>query len=833
MTLRIQSRAPKEIGLGIAPDPWARRELKETLRTIEADCTECGLCVKQCAFLQRYGTPKAIASSRDVGNIRGLMEAFECSLCGLCQAVCPFGVRPSELFLELRREAVLRGVENLAEHRRLLAYERKGTSRRYSLYALPDGCTTVFFPGCTFAGTRSEAVLAIQEHLQRSIPHLGVVLDCCTKPSHDLGRHAYFLAMFGEMKTYLMAQGVRTVLVACPNCYKVFRRYGAPIQVQTIYEVFAEGRGLPQAHLKGTVTIHDPCVMRDEGAVQEAVRTLVHTAGLEVEEMPGSRQRTLCCGEGGGVGFVAPELARQWGVERRTQAGKRPVVTYCAGCVGQLRRTMQAIHIMDLLLDGDAALGGRARVSRPPLTYWKRLRLKESLRRRYAGARLRERTDQAKDPDGGFSWRTSLLLVAVLAAVIFGVRAVGLSRYLEREILEAWIASYGVLAPLIYMLVYTVAPVLFLPGLPITMVGGVLFGPFWGVLYTITSATMGACLAFLVSRYVARNWVASKLISPRWRRLDEMSERQGWKVVLFTRLVPIFPFNLLNYAFGLTRVRFIHYAAATFVGTLPACVAYVVFSSSLLDFVHGRVSSKFVIGIGLLVAVSLVSAWWRHQSNLSSTKTEVATESTPYDLGRSLKAKAAILLVLGLIGILGYLLVNRYFYVLDSYVYTLEFHYNFWVNNLIKGDLDKFTSYLSAMHPFGQGAGWLCLAWVVQVFRLPFRGLLLVQATLQAYGAFVGGTLSFFGILISFWVSACVFWLFLGDFCPALGRCRSPAKGRSPRLWIPGAALAVPWLPVVLSGALFGLFRAPVKASLGVLAVGSLIRLLWIWWFFR
>ncbi|MGQ9671078.1 MAG: heterodisulfide reductase-related iron-sulfur binding cluster [Desulfosoma sp.] len=453
MTLKIKFRRPKEIKEGCTPETWARRELQEILRAIEADCTECGLCVKRCVFLQRYGTPKAIASSRHGGNIRGLVEAFECSLCGLCQAVCPFGVRPSELFLELRREAVLRGVANLPEHRGLLAYERKGTSRRYSLYAIPDGCTTVFFPGCTFAGTRSEAVLAIQEHVHRIIPNLGVVLDCCTKPSHDLGRHAYFLAMFGEMKNYLMAQGVSTVLVACPNCYKVFRRYGAPLQVRTIYEVFAEDRALPQVHLKGTVTIHDPCVMRDEAAVQKAVRTLVDTAGLEVEEMPGSRQRTLCCGEGGGVGSVAPELARQWRVERREQAGKRPVVTYCAGCVGQLRRTMNAIHIMDLLLDGDAALAGRARVSRSPFTYWKRLRLKETLRRRYTGAHLRERTDQGEAPKSGFSWWKSLLLAAVLTVAVFGLHAVELSRYLERDILEAWIESYGALAPLIYMLV--------------------------------------------------------------------------------------------------------------------------------------------------------------------------------------------------------------------------------------------------------------------------------------------------------------------------------------------------------------------------------------------
>jgi len=101
--------------------------------------------------------------------------------------------------------------------------------------------------------------------------------------------------------------------------------------------------------------------------------------------------------------------------------------------------------------------------------------------------------------------------------------------------------GYGALDPVIYMLIYIVAPTLFLPGLPITIVGGILFGPFWGVFYTITSSTLGACVAFLISRYIAREWVEEKLKNPRWQRLDQGVERYGWKVVAFTRLIPLFP----------------------------------------------------------------------------------------------------------------------------------------------------------------------------------------------------------------------------------------------------------------------------------------------------
>ncbi|MDP3285000.1 MAG: TVP38/TMEM64 family protein [Desulfobacterales bacterium] len=208
-------------------------------------------------------------------------------------------------------------------------------------------------------------------------------------------------------------------------------------------------------------------------------------------------------------------------------------------------------------------------------------------------------------------WPRLLIFVLIMGGIA-AIRLTGATRFLDQETLRNSIQSIGLWAPALYILLYTLAPVLFLPGLPITLVGGILFGPFWGVIYTIFSATAGACLAFLVARYVGRDWVSGKFKSPRWRKLDEGVERQGWKVVAFTRLIPLFPFNLLNYAFGLTKIGFIPYAVTSFICMLPACIAFIVFSSSLFDIIKGKISPTFIIGISLIIAVSLIPVFYRY-----------------------------------------------------------------------------------------------------------------------------------------------------------------------------------------------------------------------------
>lgn len=208
-------------------------------------------------------------------------------------------------------------------------------------------------------------------------------------------------------------------------------------------------------------------------------------------------------------------------------------------------------------------------------------------------------------------WR--LILAIVMVAAVIAGRYLGAGEYLEEGRLRTLFASYGTLAPFIYILIYSLAPVLFLPALPLTLVGGIVFGPFWGVIYTIVGATIGASLAFLVARYAARDWVASKLTGPKWARLDGEVAQHGWKVVAFTRLIPAFPFNLLNYAFGLTKIRFAHYVLASFLCMLPATVAFIVFSSSLLELLSGRVSPGALAGLVLVLAVILAPVYYRRR----------------------------------------------------------------------------------------------------------------------------------------------------------------------------------------------------------------------------
>ena len=217
------------------------------------------------------------------------------------------------MFLQMRCETVDRGNGSFPEHGGLLDYERRGTSKKYSFYGLPEGCDTVFFPGCTLPGTRPDKTYALYQELKRRMPSLGIVLDCCTKVSHDLGREKFFQAMFNEMKSYLLEKGVRRVLVACPNCHKIFLNHGGDLQVKTVYEILADDGAHEDRKLSGVVRVHDPCAVRSEEKVHAALRELIRRKGLAVEEMAHSGKSTLCCGEGGRRGVRGAIFFREVG----------------------------------------------------------------------------------------------------------------------------------------------------------------------------------------------------------------------------------------------------------------------------------------------------------------------------------------------------------------------------------------------------------------------------------------------------------------------------------------------------------------------------------------
>lgn len=196
------------------------------------------------------------------------------------------------------------------------------------------------------------------------------------------------------------------------------------------------------------------------------------------------------------------------------------------------------------------------------------------------------------------------LLAVLIASIAF---ALVYHDVLNAAALEAWVQRAGIWGPAIFMGVYALATVLFLPGALLTLAGGALFGPVLGTLYSLTSATLGATLAFAIARYLASGWVARK--AGGWtRQIIDGVEREGWRFVAFVRLVPLLPFNLLNYALGLTRIRLLHYVVASYVFMLPGALAYSYLGYAGREAIAGGegMIQKSLLAIALLGAVAFL-----------------------------------------------------------------------------------------------------------------------------------------------------------------------------------------------------------------------------------
>jgi uncharacterized membrane protein YdjX (TVP38/TMEM64 family)/rhodanese-related sulfurtransferase len=201
-----------------------------------------------------------------------------------------------------------------------------------------------------------------------------------------------------------------------------------------------------------------------------------------------------------------------------------------------------------------------------------------------------------------------LIRVLLILGLVTGVALAVLYRdRFDAAALEAWVRDAGPVAPLLFMLVYALATVLFLPGSVITLAGGALFGPVLGTFYNLTGATLGATLAFLIARYLSSDWVAEKT-GGRVKQLINGVEAEGWRFVAFVRLVPLFPFNLLNYALGLTRLRLLHYIVATYLFMLPGAFAYTYLGYAGREAVAGGegMIRKGLLALALLAVVAFL-----------------------------------------------------------------------------------------------------------------------------------------------------------------------------------------------------------------------------------
>jgi uncharacterized membrane protein YdjX (TVP38/TMEM64 family) len=194
----------------------------------------------------------------------------------------------------------------------------------------------------------------------------------------------------------------------------------------------------------------------------------------------------------------------------------------------------------------------------------------------------------------------ALLLVAAMAWAAVHREQINL------ETLDSWLASLGSWAPIGYVIIYALATVAFVPGAIFALIGGALFGPFWGS-PNLLGGTLGASLAFLVARYIVGDWVRHKA-GGLLKRLIDGVDAEGWRFVAFVRLVPLFPFNLSNYVLGLTRIPLHHYMIATLVCIVPGGVAYTWLGHAGRGALTGEADTVRygLLALGLLAAIALL-----------------------------------------------------------------------------------------------------------------------------------------------------------------------------------------------------------------------------------
>ena len=355
----------------------------EAARCISCACSQC---VKHCTFLQHYvpefpGTEKGLVRLLGERGLADPLIPYSCHYCGLCQAVCPQDLHAGRPCLSAREALVAGGKGPLPPHKGIQNYVKWGASPTFAL-SRPDPATgkaaRVFFPGCSLAGHATGVVKAAYAHLRRQLPDTGIMLNCCGAPSYFMGETDVMLRIIRNVAGELAQLGAPEVIVACTHCYQIFQEFLPEVKTRTIYEVLNEV-GLPDgasSTAAAIFNIQDPCGARQAPQIHAAVRRLVTDLGYNVEEMAHNRERSICCGSGGMVPAVAPELAKKM-TDFRLSEATRDLVTYCASCRARLAKTGHpTLHVLDLPFN---PAWQQTKTQPPPhslIRWWRRWRLK-------------------------------------------------------------------------------------------------------------------------------------------------------------------------------------------------------------------------------------------------------------------------------------------------------------------------------------------------------------------------------------------------------------------------------------------------------------------------
>lgn len=533
------------------------------------NCISCGVCQSACPFLEQYGTPDFIIKEKP-------SFSFLCTTCGACDYFCSQNLQPSKALLETKHKLI--NERDIPESVKIALDSSKGFVKRghsfpFSYYPDTD---TVFWPGCSLAGSNPKIVKKILSILNRSLnKKVGLALDCCSDPLYQMGDLESVEKITEDIQNRLKKHEITHVITGCVNCKKIFSLYLPEIRTEHILEVIPKDYINIEKLKNDKLFIHHPCPSFRFKEIHENLKdSFVNNDKISEINNPS------CCGLGGGLSSIDKDLSDKFTERVFEKPEDLKIITYCMGCKNNfLRKGRETYHFLEFLPDIKA-------ITKPVSSTKKWIN------------RLWLSMSQI--------WNTKKIAMALaVIALIFLATQLRQKGIITPESIFEFIQKYKITAPLLFILIYAIGPSLFIPSLPLTLGAGFLWGPFWGVVFSITGATLGASVAFLISRYILGETLKEKFSYSRWVWLKEKVERHGWKAVAFSRIVPIFPFPVLNYLFGITPIPFLHYLWSTFVFMLPACIAYVAFGSSMGELILKGNIKGLVIGI-LIATIALL-----------------------------------------------------------------------------------------------------------------------------------------------------------------------------------------------------------------------------------
>ena len=337
--------------------------MSETKKIIEV-CNDCGACVRTCTFLSHYcDTPKELAKRFKRNPLENIDIPYSCSLCGLCQRICPLDLYPGDMCLETREKIFQTQQRDALPNEFVYDYmiPRLKSLRNHQIISTSPFFTmskiaknnkraskSVFFPGCSLPAYSPRLVLKAYQYLQQKIPEIGIILNCCGKPSRDLGDKDRFQKIFERTLEEFSRLGIEEVVVACLNCHKMYRE-NSDVKLRTIYEIMAE-MGLPESISRDEqeITIHDSCPARYRPEIRNAVRQIASQMNLRISEMKFKNEVTQCCGAGGCSSMGNTALADRH-TKARIAKAKSQIVSYCAHCRERFSSYGPSLHILDLI----------------------------------------------------------------------------------------------------------------------------------------------------------------------------------------------------------------------------------------------------------------------------------------------------------------------------------------------------------------------------------------------------------------------------------------------------------------------------------------------------